>query len=216
MGRAATAERREELSLLSAVLDGDRRAGRSFFQRYNSTVEMSVRKVLRRAARRATEDDVRDLVGEIWVSLLDDDKRPLRRFDPRRDVRVTTWIGLLARNKAIDRLRCTHNFTVSLDDVSELAEPPSLRPLPVEEMEARERRELARAALAQLRPADRIFMEKWYIEEREPEELARHFRISVGTVYSRRFKIQEKLARAISRASKRRARRVILARRTVN
>ena len=216
MGRPATAERREELRLLTAVLHGDRRAGRRFFQRYNGTVEMSVRKVLRRAARRATEDDVRDLVGEIWLALLEDDKRPLRRFDPRRDVRVTTWIGLLARNKAIDRLRCTRSVAVSLEEVSETAEPTSPHPLPVEELETLEQRELARAALEQLRPHDRRFMEAWYVEERPPEDLARRFSISVGTVYSRRFKIQEKLTRAIARMSQRRSRRIALAARTVN
>jgi len=195
-------DRQQELQLLDSVLAGDRSASRSFFNRYNCTIEMCVRKVLRGTNRPATEDEIRDLVSEVWVSLFEDDKRPLRRFDPQRDVRVSTWIGLLARNKTIDRLRCSRQRTLSIDATDEASEPPAETPLPCEQLEDRECRAIAASALAELTPEDRAFMEAWYVDAREPEDLAREFGISVGTVYSRRFKIQEKLTRAINRRCK--------------
>jgi RNA polymerase sigma-70 factor, ECF subfamily len=194
-------ERQEELQLLLAVLDGDSDASRSFFNRYNCTIEMCVRKVLRGSNRPAHDEDVRDLVGEVWLSLLEDDKRPLRRFDPDREIRVSTWIGLLARNKAIDRLRGRQERTVSFEDTGD-DEPPAPAPLPCEQLEAREERAIASRALDELGRDDRAFLEAWYTDGREPETLAKTFGISVGTVYSRRFKIQAKLARSIRRLCK--------------
>jgi RNA polymerase sigma-70 factor, ECF subfamily len=196
MEQRASIERQQELQLLSAVLDGDHRASRSFFDRYNCTIEMCVRKVLRSRNRLASEDEVRDLVGEIWLSLLEDDKRPLRRFNPEREVRVSTWIGLLARNKAIDRLRLRQERTVSLDQ-SEGDEPSADAPLPSDQLEQREEQAIAARALDDLSAHDRAFLEAWYLSEREPEAMAGDFGISLGTVYSRRFKIQAKLTRSI-------------------
>ena len=55
-----------------------------------------------------------------------------------------------------------------------------------------EAREL-RAAIAQLSPSDRLFMDYYYIQELDPEVIARLMSISVNTVYSRKNKIREKL-----------------------
>jgi RNA polymerase sigma-70 factor (ECF subfamily) len=203
----ASAERQQELQLLSAVLEGDRRASRSFFERYNCTIEMCVRKVLRNNQRRPSDEDVRDLVADVWLALMEDDKRPLRRFDPARRIRVATWVGLLARNKAIDRLRGRQDHAVSLEQPLGDNDVPAEAPLPSEQIEAQEEQRLAREALARLSPADRAFLEAWYLEKNQPGELAKRFGISVGTVYSRRFKIQAKLARSVGLLTRQKRRR---------
>jgi RNA polymerase sigma-70 factor (ECF subfamily) len=195
-------QREEELGLLDGLLEGDRRAGRRFFNRFNSTIEMSVRRVLRRSSRRLSEEDVRDAVSDVWLMLLEDDKRPLRRFDPEREIRVATWIGLVARNRTIDRLRGANQRRETSSDDHALTEAACPRPLPCEALEEHQRRELVAHALGLLRPQDRAFLEEWYCGERSPEELAADYGISVGTVYTRRFKIQAKLARAVSRVAR--------------
>jgi len=186
-------------------------AREAFFLRYSQVVEARVRQILRRAGRWISEDDVQDTVSEIWLSLFEDDMRSLRRFDPGRQIKVATWVGLLARNKTIDKLRTSHlGRTVSIDDGTATREPPCCRPLPVEQVEQREERELALQALAELSQEERRFMNAWYVEDRQPEELADEFNIAIGTVYSRRFKIQAKLAKAIGRLNNpRRGRRAI-------
>jgi RNA polymerase sigma-70 factor (ECF subfamily) len=195
-GTSCAADRGEELSLLSAVLSGDRRAGHRFFDCYKATIERSVRKVLGRG--RGREEEVQDLCGEVWLSLLENDKRPLRRFDPSREIRVSTWISLLARNKAIDRVRGSHHRQhTSLDELGS-SEPVCAEPLPSEQLEAEQQRDLAERALAELRGHDRRFLEAWYTGC-SPEELARREGISIGTVYTRRFKIQAKLAKCARR-----------------
>lgn len=192
-------DRREELRLLSKVLRGDSHATKSFVQIYTCVIEMCVRKVVRRSRGFISEADIQDMVGEIWLSLLENNKRSLRLFDPRREIKVGTWIGLLARNKTIDKMRTTHNNMLSMEEVLDIHETPSGQRHPGEEAELRERLHLARQAMSQLDSDDRRFLEDWYSEENHPEVLARRYNITVGTVYSRRFKIQEKLVRSVRR-----------------
>lgn len=199
-----TVDRSEELGLLHSVLAGDGQASARFFQRYKSTVELGVRQVLRRASAQASSDDVEDLVHEIWLALFEHDKRCLRRFEPRRDIKVATWIGLLARHKTIDRLRCAgaHARLVRLGDDGQLPDGPSDAPLPTEQLELREREALAQRAFDRLREDERRFLEAWYLDERDPEQLAAELGVALGTVYTRRFKLQEKLAKNIGRLSR--------------
>lgn len=199
-----TVDRGEELGLLHSVLAGDGQASARFFQRYKSTVELGVRQVLRRAGARTSSDDVEDMIHEIWLALFDHDKRCLRRFEPRRDIKVATWIGLLARHKTIDRLRCAgvHARWVRLGDDGQLPDGPSDAPLPTDQLELREREALAQQAFDRLREDERRFLEAWYLDERDPEQLAAELGVALGTVYTRRFKLQEKLAKNIGRLSR--------------
>lgn len=195
--------RHQELRLLSAVIDGHSGARRCFFMRYTTVIEARVRQVLRRCGVYLAEEDIKDMVSEIWLSLFEDDMRPLRRFDPERQIKVSTWVGLLARNKTIDRLRTAHlGRTVSMDADNDLPEPASPDPLPPEALEQRERQTLAARALDALSGEERRFMEAWYVDDRPPEDLADEFGIALGTVYSRRFKIQAKLTRAVRRLNR--------------
>lgn len=205
MKRTAPAEqldqwdRQQEMNLLSAVLAGDTRAECHFVIRYRKVIEARVRRVFSRYRRDMTEEDIQDMISDVWLSLFEDDMRCLRRFDPSRKIKVSTWISLLTRNKTIDRLRTSNSRTVGLDDVTEGFEPSSPSPLPSEELDRRERRKLACQALGRLSRSEQRFIRAWYVDEVRPEKLARQFGIAIGTVYSRRFKIQSKLARAIGR-----------------
>ena len=62
-----------------------------------------------------------------------------------------------------------------------------------EALEAEDEARELRAAIAQLSPSDRLFMDYYYVQELEPEVIARLMSISVNTVYSRKNKIREKL-----------------------
>lgn len=195
----STTERKEELQLLSAVLEGDTTASTSFFYRYNPTIEMCVRRILKRSKFSFSEEDIRDLVNDIWVSLLEHDMRPLRRFEPQREIQLKTWISLLARNKTIDRLRSLPEELFYTEDVDRAKDLPSPRPLPTDELEGREYSNMVRDAMQKLTPEDRSFFLAWYTDNCDPIELAHQFGISIGTVYSRRFKIQAKLSRFVRR-----------------
>jgi RNA polymerase sigma-70 factor (ECF subfamily) len=193
----SSSERTQELALLTALLSGSREAARLFVERYTPVIEARVRRILFGARTLSSEEDVQDLVSDIWVALLNEDMALLRRFNPNRQIKVSTWIGLLARNKTIDRLRSKRRGTVSMEELGPSTELRSKLPLPPDVVEGLERKKLASLAFEQLSPEERRFMEAWYVDDETPAHIAEDFGIAVGTVYTRRFKIQAKLIRSI-------------------
>jgi len=201
-----TRPRVEELELLGAVLDADPEAEAAFVVRYSALIEHCVRRVARSRASWVTRDDLQDIISEVWVSLWERDKLRLRRFDPSRRVKVSTWIGMLARNCAIDWLRAHQDRALAAQVLPDLA---GRDPLPTEQVEHRERWELASRALKRLSDEERRFMRAWYVDGRDSRDLARQLGITVATVYTRRFKIVAKLAQVVDRLPPAPVRRVV-------
>lgn len=190
--------REEELGLLTAVLAGEPGAKTEFFSRYNHIVEMCVRKILSQSGQRPTEEDVRDRVADIWLWLLDNDMHRLRRFDPERNIRVATWVGLLTRNKTIDRLRTNHDRVTHNLSMGPLEDCPSQEYSPHDLAVHNQRVARLLKAIGALKKEEQKFLQAWYIDRLEPDELADRFGIAVGTVYSRRFKLQQKITHYLS------------------
>ena len=69
--------------------------------------------------------------------------------------------------------------------------------MPRDVVEERQEAELARAALAQLSCDERAFVVDCFRDERSPEDLARSLGVTTNTVYSRKFKIREKLQKIV-------------------
>jgi RNA polymerase sigma factor (sigma-70 family) len=65
-------------------------------------------------------------------------------------------------------------------------------------IEQQEDAELARRALGQLSAEERQFVLSCFHDERSPIDLAEDLGIAVNTVYSRKFKIREKLVRIVA------------------
>jgi RNA polymerase sigma factor (sigma-70 family) len=191
------------MSLLRDMCNGDHHAERIFVQRYSAVVRWAVRSVLRSHGVIASPEDIEDLVGEVWVSLLEEHRRRLRLYDPARRTKLSTWIGMLARNKTIDVLRAAKNPIMSPSVVS-LSEPCQTETLsskalmPTEQLERAEQSQIAIEAMQRLSLEEQRFLKARYVYAKTTEELARQFGIAAATVYSRSFKIIEKLARAVS------------------
>jgi len=195
------AQRRQEQRLLARVLRGETRAWVELNRRYQNLIVSCVIRVLRRYGASFNADDLADLVSEVWVVLLRDDMRKLRLYDPRRGYRLASWLGLMATNCTIDqlRLRSSSSQCSYLEDLSgadRLLIDDGVHP--ESELEAQEAASLARRALAALSSEERAFVISCFHDERAPEELASELGITVNTVYSRKFKIREKLSRIVA------------------
>jgi RNA polymerase sigma-70 factor (ECF subfamily) len=191
----------EETALLQALLQATKKAEHdrlwaALVQRYERLIVSCVVKALRRYGATFSRDDLDDLVGDVWLVLLRDDMKKLRQYDAGRGFRIASFLGLVATNATIDHLRARQAESMPLDDVIE--DFASLRAeAPRDVVEAREEAELARAALDQLSTDERAFVVDCFRDERSPEELARALGVTTNTVYSRKFKIREKLQKIV-------------------
>ena len=182
--------------LLQAVLAREPAAWPTFFAKYERLVISCIRKVMRRYGAGFNDEDVEDLVSATALNIVKDDYKKLRTFDPTRGYKLSSWIGLIATNTAHDALRRRAPTevwaAVALDDTAPVP-LASEEQLASETLEAEDQARELRSAIAQLSAADRLFMDYYYVQELEPEVIARLMSISVNTVYSRKNKIREKL-----------------------
>jgi len=182
--------------LVQAVLEREPAAWPTFFAKYERLVISCIRKVMRRYGAAFNDEDLEDLVSATALNIVKDDYKKLRAFDATRGYKLSSWIGLIATNTAHDALRRRAPTevwaAVALDDTAPVP-LASEQQLASEALEAEDEARELRAAIAQLSPADRLFMDYYYVQELEPEVIARLMSISVNTVYSRKNKIREKL-----------------------
>ncbi len=192
----------EETQLLKALLgrrttaaQRQRRWG-EFVSRYERLITSCVLKVLRRYGAVFSSEDLEDLINDVWVTLLRDDMKKLRQYDATRGFRIASFIGLVATNTTIDHLRSRQVEARPLDDVME--DYVSMAATPARDaVEDREQMAIAREALARLSVEERAFVVHVFHDERSPEELARTLGVTTNTIYSRKFKIREKLQRIV-------------------
>lgn len=182
--------------LVTAVLEREPAAWPTFFAKYERLVISCIRKVMRRYGAGFNDEDVEDLVSATALNIVKDDYKKLRAFDATRGYKLSSWIGLIATNTAHDALRRRAPTevwaAVALDDTAPVP-LASDDQLASDALEAEDQARELRTAIAQLSPADRLFMDYYYVQELEPEVIAQLMSISVNTVYSRKNKIREKL-----------------------
>ena len=189
----------QERRLLQRLLRGDSSAWNDFCRRYESLVVGCVLRVLRRYGASFTQADLADLVAEVWLTLLRDDCRKLRLYDAGRGYRLSSWIGLIATNGTIDQLRMRQAEPSYLEQTPGVAERLLVDPGgPDQPLERRQAAALARQALERLSAEERDFVVSCFHEERPPAELALELGVSINTIYSRKFKIRQKLERIVA------------------
>ena len=188
--------------LVTAVLAREPAAWPTFFAKYERLVVSCIRKVMRRYGAPFNDEDIEDLVSATALNIVKDDYKKLRAFDPQKGYKLSSWIGLIATNSAHDALRRrapTEMWSAAaLDDTAPLKLESDAK-LASESLEAEDRARELREAIAQLSPQERLFMEYYYVQELEPEVIARLMSISINTVYSRKNKIREKLRIIVSK-----------------
>ena len=188
--------------LVAAVISREPAAWPTFFAKYERLILACIRRALRRYGAAHGEEDIEDLASQTAFNLVKDDYKKLRTFDAGRGYKLSSWVGLIATNTALDALRRRAPTDVwsaaSLDDTDPVI--PTLTAgmqSPSDALAAKDDIRVAQEAIAQLSDVDRLFLDYYYVEELEPEEIARLMGISLNTVYSRKNKIREKLTRLV-------------------
>ena len=181
-----------DVDMISGLLENRPEAWRALTLRYGRLIQSCISRVVSRFPSVVRAEDQAEIYSMLYLQLLANDRNKLRSFAPERGSRLSTWLGLLATHTAYDFLRTIRRIprTTGLAEAEELA---GETPDPVEVTLVRERADLVDEALAGFTSKDRQFVELYFGEGLDPDEVARRMGISVKTVYSKRHKIQRRL-----------------------
>jgi RNA polymerase sigma-70 factor (ECF subfamily) len=159
-------------SLLSRIAAGDEGALARLYQESGKLVHGLALRILRNPAD--AEEVVLDVFIQVW--------RTAARFDPCRGSAMT-WLVMMTRSRALDRLRSRELRSRREEPLGELATDP--RAAAPEEMTAREERRRVRAALAAIPPEQRELVELAFFSGFSHREVAARMGQPLGTVKSR-------------------------------
>ncbi len=186
----------DDVTLVGALVANDARAWREFQRRYDRLILRCIGKVTRTFAS-VSLDDVREIYGQLCLSLCANDRAKLRAFDPSRGSALSSYLGMLAIHCAYDYLRALRREP-QREGLAVAEQLSSELPDPYEAAATQERAVLAARVLEGFSERDRVFAALYFGEGMEPDEIARSMNISVKTVYSKRHKIQSKLEAVVA------------------
>jgi RNA polymerase sigma factor (sigma-70 family) len=165
-----------------------RRRWNALVARLDPIVRASALRVLRRYGVATAQCDIDDHCNDVWVALLASDLRRLRAFSPDRGSSLSRYVARIAANVTIDALRARRLRTVNVEELPEI---------PCESHESALddalRLDVARAAMAQLTTREQEFASKYFDEERSPTELAGELGVTVAAIYTRKFRLEQRL-----------------------
>lgn len=189
---AANAAHDEDLALIAGLLASEPDAWRKFNSRYSRLVMSCISRITARFGRAST-DDVHEIYATLCLQLLSNDMHKLRSYQPQRGARLGTWLGLLASHAAYDFLRSARRLP-KLDELTHADHVSSDVPDPSDVALVNEQAALLARALGALGERDRTFVELFYGEGLSAEEVAERMGINVKTVYTKKHKLQGRLA----------------------
>lgn len=163
----------EEVHLLQRIAQQDQTAMSLLYDRYARPLYSLAFKMLGTAEE--AEEVVLDVFCQVWKSA--------QRYDISRG-RVDTWMFLMLRSRALDRLRKRKRQAKAVV-VSTLEAQVQAAPQPDEVLLMRERRDQVQAALDQLPSEQRQVLELAYFSGLTHAEMSATLGLALGTVKTR-------------------------------
>ncbi len=171
---------------LARVCRGDPAAWRDFVDAAGPVLRGAAQRLLVPAGR---GDDVAEVLQEIFLRLVRNEFRLLKRYDPQR-AKLRTWLGVIAASATVDWLRRLPPVHEALSELPEYRLPAAPAPAdpdppPVE----------IPAGLLSARQA--LVLKLLYCDDRDVSEVAGLLRIEPQTVRSLRHKAISRLRKAL-------------------
>jgi RNA polymerase sigma-70 factor (ECF subfamily) len=180
-----------DAELLFHVFKEEQAGWNELVRRFRALIFRCVNKVIGRYDSVLSSADPDEVYGEVMLTLVRDDMRKLRLYDPRRGMKLSSWIGMIATNVAYDFLRSTVRRPV-LDRIDGAPDVACERD-PLDDVLETERRSELNRLLSDYSDKDRTFVALYYAQGLEAEEVAAEMEISIKTVYSKKHKLLARL-----------------------
>ncbi len=184
--RSPTSRSQEDAALVRRIGQGDPRAVAELFDRYGGVLLALAQRILGDPAD--AEEVVQEAFLQAWGQA--------GRYDPSRSS-VSTWLVLIARSRAIDRLRSRRVAARTVGGSQESAPEPHTSPGAVEDVFMRERRRRLQEELAGLPPEQRQVLDLAFHQGMTQREIAEATRIPLGTVKTRTLLALRKLRKSL-------------------
>lgn len=176
----------DDAALLRQVVDADEDALGELYDRYSATLRGLARRILGDSSE--AEDVLQEGFLQVW--------RQAARYDPGRSS-VSTWLSLIVRSRAIDRLRTRR--VVDRTSQSAQQENPNRYTSPQGERNVLEQERASRLhdELGKLPSEQREVLEMAFYGGLTQSEIAAQTGIPLGTVKTRTLLAMKKLRKAL-------------------
>jgi RNA polymerase sigma-70 factor (ECF subfamily) len=183
--------------LLKWVLRSDARGWAELVRRYRPLIYRCITKVTLKYAPTLGNADLDEIYADVMMQLVRDDMHKLRIYNPARGTKLGSWIGMISVNAAYDFLRSAGRRPL-LDKVDGNLDPhEEVDRTPLDQLIEKERWTHLNGLLADFTEKDRTFVELYYKQGMEADEIAAEMQISLKTVYSKKHKIRAHLVRCL-------------------
>jgi RNA polymerase sigma-70 factor, ECF subfamily len=187
--------------LLARVLRNEERGWNELVRRYRSLIFRCITKVTTKYSPMLSGADLDEVYAEVLVSLLRDDMRKLRMYNPQRGTKLGSWIGMISINAAYDFLRSAGRRPL-LDKIDGALDPhEEADRTPLDLLIEKERWASLNDLLGDFTDKDRMFVDLYYARGMDAEDVAEEMQISLKTVYSKKHKIRAHLRRCLENLS---------------
>ncbi|MDD4644677.1 MAG: sigma-70 family RNA polymerase sigma factor [Bacteroidales bacterium] len=178
---------KQDYALVQKARSGDQHAYAQLLSRYWDSVYFMILKMAH------NKDDAEDLTIEAFGKAF----KFINNYEP--EFAFSTWLFKIANNNAIDFLRKQRTKTISIDSQGRDADednPVQLQsdtPDPEEVMIQKQKTELLKLIITELKPRYSRLVQLRYFEEYSYEEIAETLNLPIGTVKAQLFRAKELL-----------------------
>jgi len=175
-----------DAELVEAIATGDQDALSELFDRFGGTLQGLATRILH------NPEDAEEVLQEVFVHAWNH----ADRYDPSRSS-VSTWLVMIARSRAIDRLRSRKVSDRTTTELQREKSNEHTSPAGVANVLEEERRKRVREELGHLPPEQRQVLDLAFYGGMSQSEIARTTGIPLGTVKTRTLLAMKKLRKAL-------------------
>ncbi|MCP4344256.1 MAG: sigma-70 family RNA polymerase sigma factor [Desulfobacterales bacterium] len=187
--------REEEFELLDEVIckgEADK-----FIQYYKGLIHHVVHRTLISTKMDFSEQDIEDLMQDVYESLFENELKNLKRYDKLRGMNLSRWIARLTSWTVLKSLR-KKTFEAKILSFSECSEP-DIEPEQISaRLEAKQNlNKLFTKASSKLSKQEQQVLEMIFIDELSPKKIAVLINKKVENIYMIKSRVVKKLKNAI-------------------
>jgi len=189
-----------DIELIEAcAVQSDERAWEIFVRRYSPSVWGAIRKTFRTYHVEHHAEELEDIYGQVFLSLLEDNCKKLRQFSSKNACSLKTWITIISGRLTIDYIRREkkHHVINSEEGKTVLGSIADSAFDPQKILERKQMDIMLLKAVDELSPKDKIIYSALFIRGITPQETASASGLSVPAVFTRKTRIIDKLKKTI-------------------